>query len=343
MNTTNAKSRRKRMMGWLLLSVLLASVALPLTGYVISGELFAEEATNPRSDYWREVRQGTEGYTALKDHAAGGVLINSSGDNWRQLRNGPIAVYGGWFLLGMLGLIAVFYVVFGRVKIEQPRTGVKIPRFNILERMLHWYVAILFIVMAITGLSLLFGREVLIPLLGKEGFADYAAYALMVHNAVGPYFMAGMVVMVLVWLVDNIPIREDLTWFVKGGGIVGNAHPVAGRMNGGEKAWYWLNVFAGLTVCVTGLILLFPIWGQSRGDMQLAHVIHAILAIAWIAATFGHIYIATLGSEGSLESMVQGDVDESWAKQHHSLWYADMQEQAQQRDTEVTQYREKPV
>jgi len=283
------------------------------------------EATNPRADYWREVRGGTEGYTAIKDHPAGGVFIQSSGQNWRQLRNGPIATYGAWLLLGVIAAIGLFFLVRGRIRLEEARTGVLVPRWNVFERFIHWFVTILFLVLALSGLSLLFGKYALIPLFGKESFAAYAGLAKTWHNYLGPFFTGGLVIMLLMWLWDNIPSKVDIQWFLKGGGIIGNGHPSSGRVNAGEKMWYWAIFFIGGVVCAAGLFMSYPIFGQTRGELQLAHLLHASLSIIWIAFAIGHIYIATIGSEGSLEGMITGYVDETWAKQHHDLWFDEMQ------------------
>jgi formate dehydrogenase subunit gamma len=59
--------------------------------------------------------------------------------------------------------------------------------------------------------------------------------------------------------------------------------------------------------------------------MEASHVVHGIAALIFIAISFGHIYLGTLGMEGSLESMTTGYVDANWAKAHHDLWYEEMQ------------------
>ena len=185
----------------------------------------------------------------------------------------------------------------------------------------------------ITGLSLLYGRTVLIPYLGKDGFATYAQYAKEFHNYLGPFFSVSLIIQLLKWLPHNVPKFIDLVWFLKGGGLlVKSVHPSAGRMNGGEKAWYWILFWFGLVLIGSGLVLNFPIFGQTREIMQNAHLLHVISGIGLIAFAVGHIYIGTLGSEGSLEGMVNGRVDVAWAKQHHDLWYEELQKEGVQPD-----------
>lgn len=324
---------RKRAMRWSMLGVLLLSLILPVGAYFIatSPSVTAEEATNPRADYWREVRSGQQdnAYTAVTEHSAGTVLIQSSGQNWRQLRNGPLATYGGMILIAALVVITLFYLLHGKVKLEHPRTGHTLLRWNSVDRLLHWVVAIGFIVLAVTGLSLLFGRALLIPVFGKEGFAAYAQIARDLHHWIAPVFAVALLLMLVLWIRNNFFNQTDVRWFAEGGGILKQGHPSAGFMNGGEKMWYWVVFFGGLAVCISGFVLYLPIFGQTRPDFQLSHLVHAGFAVLWIAASFGHVYIGTIGTEGALEGMVTGHVDESWAKQHHDLWYEEMQAKQQ--------------
>ena len=313
----------------LLCSILLIgllALALPFSGQWLSHSARAQDAAeqiNERANFWRAVRQGVEGYTAVQGPEAN-VLIQNGGQNWRYLRSEVIVRYGGYVILGMIGLIAVFFILFGRVKLVNGRENMTVERWSLFDRTLHWYTAILFIILSLTGLSLLFGRELLIPYIGKDAFAAYAQIAKDIHNYLGPFFAAGLVLELLKWLRHNIPRWVDIVWFFKGGGIIGRAHPSAGRMNGGEKIWYWILFFVGLALVISGFVLDFPGYGQTRADMQLAQLVHAAGAIVLIAVALGHIYIGTLGTEGALEGMVTGRVDTEWAKQHHDLWYDEL-------------------
>jgi formate dehydrogenase subunit gamma len=216
------------------------------------------------------------------------------------------------------------------VKIDGGRSGMTVQRWNAFERALHWYTAILFVVLAITGLSLLYGRTVLIPVLGKDGFAAYAALAKDLHNYLGPAFAVGLLVEILLWFRHNIPNRQDFVWLAKGGGLVGKEHVPAGRMNAGEKIWFWLLCTVGVAMVVAGFVLNFPNFGQTRDLMQLAHLIHVIGGFILIAVALGHIYIGTLGTEGAFEGMARGQVDVEWAKQHHDLWYQELMDKGVQ-------------
>ena len=317
---------RRRMYIWSLVLIIAGSLALPLTGYVAVGVLNAQEATsddsNPRADYWREVRGGVAGYSAVMGQETD-VLIQNGGQNWRQVRNGPVATYGAWVLLAMIGVLAIYHLLTGGYKMPD-RTGRKIRRWPGIDRFIHWYTAVLFIVLAITGLSLLWGRAVLIPVMGKEGFAAWAGLAKPLHDYGALLFTAGFVVMLLKWMHHNIPKAYDLEWFAKGGGYLGGGHPPAGFANAGEKALFWTLLFAGGAMVVSGLFLLFPNWGTERAGMQLANEIHGISSLICVTFVVMHIYLATIGSEGALEGMVSGEVDEQYAKNHHPLWYEEV-------------------
>lgn len=327
------RSRRKRALAWTVAFMLLAAMLLPLTGYVyvalVEGARAQEHnRVNPRSEYWRMVRESDPGVTTASGPYTTNTLIQDGGETWREIRNGPISTFGGWLIPLVVLAIGLFFMWRGTVPLVHGRSGVTVPRWSVAERTVHWYVAVLFIIMAITGLSLLFGRAVLIPLLGGEGFAWWAQWAKDLHNYLGPFFTVGVVLMIVSWLRDNLPTRTDWQWLMQGGGIIGNKHPHAGRMNAGEKGWFWLICSVGVATVLSGLVLDFPNFGQSREIMQIANVFHGICSTAWIAAFFGHVYIGTLGMEASLEAMTTGRVDVNWARQHHDLWYEQVKDRS---------------
>lgn len=329
--TSNASgARHKRIMIWSFVIILVGSVAMPFTGYFLadtpSVQAAATEDTNPRANYWRAVRDGGQGYTAASGPYTTNVLIENGGQNWRQLRNGPIASLTPWWLALVLLAIGAFYVLRGRIDLEQSTSGRSVERWTLPERVLHWYTASLFIILTITGLSLLFGRAALIPVIGLRGFSAYADFAIALHNYLGPFFVVGVFLEIIAWVKHNIPNEVDIEWIKRWGGMMGRGkHPRAGRMNGGEKIWFWIVATVGVAVCITGLILDFPNFDQSRGTMQLSNVIHSVLSVIWVSVAFGHIYIGTIGTEGALEGMTTGRVSAEWAKQHHDIWYEELE------------------
>jgi len=336
------KQPRLRAMAISAAFIVCAALLLPAASYLIPGgpapTAHAQVAAgeNNRANFWRAVREGEAGYSAVAA-AESGQFINNGGQNWRQFRNGIIANYGGWALIATLLALILFYALRGRIAVESEASGLTVPRWQTWERVMHWYTAGLFVALAVTGLSMLFGRVVLIPLLGAPGFALWATFSINVHNIAGPFFSLGVLAMLVFWLKNNIPCAVDVQWLKDGGGIIGNRHPSAGKANGGEKIWFWIVVFVGLiAVCLSGLALIgwlagFGL-GDSRASMQQMHSIHAIAALVWIVVFFGHAYIGTLGTEGALEGMTTGRVSVEWAKQHHDLWYEEVKHQAAARD-----------
>ncbi len=335
---------RKKRMAWLgLLAILTLAVVLPLASYSVywlGGNAVAQDVgsvTNPRSNMWRAVEQGVGGYTAVNG-AEAGVLIAQGGVRWQQLRDGPVAKYMPWLVLGMLAIVVLYHLIHGKNKLDASQlSGRKIKRWNSFDRSVHWITAISFIVLAITGLSMLIGKNVLIPLLGKAGFSWWAQASITIHNVVGPVFSVGVLLMIVLWVWHNFPTKVDLEWFKQGGGMFTKSHPSAGRMNGGEKVWFWVVAVVGLAVSITGIIMLVPIYNLpvptwlswvpliegTRPQMQEANLVHAVLSLGWTALAVGHVYIGTAGTEGAFEGMKTGYVSEEWAKQHHDLWAED--------------------
>ncbi|MGR9100242.1 MAG: formate dehydrogenase subunit gamma [Gammaproteobacteria bacterium] len=276
------------------------------------------------ADGWRKIREGAAGYSAVKGQETG-VLIQGSGQNWRRLRNGPVATYGGWLLALTAAGLGCFFMIRGQVKLNRPRSGEMIVRWSLAERLLHWFTATVFLILMLTGFSLLYGRALLIPLVGHANFSGYAGLAKAAHNYLGPLFIAGLLLMFAAWAKDNLPRAVDIEWFKAFGGLIGDRHPPAGRMNGGEKAWFWLLMVAGFAVSLTGLALDFTQFGQDRWLLQISHLVHAVSALLLSAGALGHIYIGTIGTEGAYEGMKKGKVDATWAQQHHDLWYEEIQ------------------
>lgn len=294
--------------------------AAPATG---PGPYTQPGANNPGNNapMWRDVRAGESHFTVVRTPEAG-VLIQENGNAWRQLRNGPITVYGGWLLIIVPTLIALFWLVKGTIRLHEKPTGRKLKRFSGFERFVHWGVAITFVVLAVTGFAILFGRHVLLPIIGQGGLGVLLNVGKLVHNYVGPAFAVFLLLMFIAFLRDNVWHSSDAIWIRKAGGLLGGDHVPSGRFNFGEKTWFWIGVtFIGITVAATGLIMDFPNFGQTRADMQLAHVVHVIGAILMLGLAFGHIYMGTLGVEGAYQSMKTGYVDETWGKEHHELWY----------------------
>lgn len=270
---------------------------------------------------WREVRSGEPNYTATRGVDTG-VLIQSGGQTWRELRNGPISLYGGIIFVAALLGVGLFYRMRGPIKLAQPKTGRLIQRFTLVERSVHWTMAGSFVVLMISGLVMLFGKHVLLPVFGYTLFSWLALLCKNVHNFIGPVFLASALFFIVLVVKDNMWQAIDAHWIRKAGGLVSGAHVPSWRFNFGEKTWFWLGVVGlGLVVSASGLVLNFPNFEQGRGVMQTANIIHVVGALIIMTLALGHIYIGTVGMEGAIDGMRCGYVDETWAKEHHELWY----------------------
>ena len=313
---------------------LMIVLVLPLIPYLIdahavNGQQARSENVaaleHPAINLWNDVRQRDQNITGLTQvkGVETGVLISKVGEDWRRFRIEQLVPYGAYLMGGIFGAIALYYLFKGTQMMPGGRTGVRIPRFTLNQRIAHWFTAGVFWLLAVTGLILLYGRFVLIPLLGSEGFSVTAAACKEMHNLFGPLFVLAVLAMFVLFIKGNMYNLGDIKWFAKGGGMFGG-HVSAGKFNAGEKTWFWLVMVFGTALCVSGLILVFAMFGQGREIMTLSHVVHGISALLLISVSFGHIYLGTIGVEGTIDSMATGSVDEAWAIAHHDQWYEEM-------------------
>ena len=289
---------------------------------------------------WRQVGAGVTGYSSLpKSEApeAGNLIqpfvqypgskVTNAGEAWRQVRNNWISPYGGAVLLIVLGAIALFYWRKGEMRLHAPETGRKIERFTPLERSAHWANAIAFVALAVSGVVMAFGKFFILPVIGLTLFG-WLTYALKnLHNFAGPLFAVSLVIVFVTFLKDNLPRKEDWTWIVKGGGMLSGQEVASHRFNAGEKVVFWGGVtFLGLIIVGSGLMLdkLVPGLIYERSTMQISHMVHAVAAVLIMAMFIGHIYLGTIGMQGAYKGMRTGYVDETWAKEHHELWFDDV-------------------
>ena len=253
-------------------------------------------------------------------------LIQPAGRDWRDFQRSKMPIIGGVAILGMLAVLAIFLMVRGRIRVHQGFSGKTILRFASFERFIHWLTASCFIILALSGLNVSFGRILILPLFGPEAFATMSHYAKLAHNYLAFPFMLGLVIMFLIWVKDNIPRKVDLQWLKQGGGILFKGqHPPARRFNAGQKGIFWIVIIGGVLMSVSGWFLLFPYLPADVTALQVWTVIHAVIAMLFIGAMLAHIYIGSIGMEGAFDAMGTGEVDLNWAREHHSLWVEEEQ------------------
>ncbi|MFY0691032.1 MAG: formate dehydrogenase subunit gamma [Paracoccaceae bacterium] len=299
-------------------------------------------------ELWRAMRYGSADIKVSSGDEVATVLMQDGGMWWLEFREGPLMKFGGYLLLGTIGLLVLFFLLRGRVRIDGEITGRTIERFKAVERFGHWLLASSFIVLGLTGLITLFGRKFLIPTFGHESFSTIAVASKWVHNNISWAFMIALVMIFVMWVIHNLPDRTDIKWILKGGGLFGGGHPPAKKFNAGQKLIFWSVILLGTSISLTGLSLLFPFelpmfaatfeklnatglpqmlgFGElatamaPHEEMQYAQLWHAIVSFALMAIIIAHIYIGSVGMEGAFDAMGSGEVEEQWAREHHSLW-----------------------
>ncbi|MEY8097372.1 formate dehydrogenase subunit gamma [Falsihalocynthiibacter sp. S25ZX9] len=314
-------------------------------------------------ELWRALRYNTADVQTQSRGPAATTLIQDGGMWWLEFRQGPLLTYGAGLLGGTLVLLALFYLIRGRVLIEGEKTGRTITRFGGVERFGHWLLASSFLILGATGLISLFGRKVLIPTFGHEAFSTVAIGTKWVHNNISWAFIVALIIIFVFWVGHNLPDRTDLFWLKKGGGIFGGGHPPAKKFNAGQKVIFWSVIVLGSSISVSGLSLLFPFefhmfgatfaklnaWGVTgwfgfdplpyplapQEEMQYAQLWHAIVSLVLTAIIFAHIYIGSVGMEGAFDAMGSGEVEEQWAREHHSLWVEDVRKAEMQQSKDA--------
>ena len=307
------------------------------------------------TDLWRFVRTGNAGSTQMKGELSA-VMIQSEGDNWRAFRNGPLSVYGAFGLLGIIGLLFVFYMVRGRIRIDAGPSDDRILRFGTIDRFAHWLMSGSFVVLGITGLNLLYGRYVLLPIIGKDAFATITTFGKYAHNYLSFAFMIGLGLAFVLWVRHNIPTKLDLKWLAMGGGIFKKGvHPPARKFNAGQKIIFWAVMIGGLSVSLSGIALMFPFQTSMFADtfsllnsvgfslptdftamqeQQMNQLWHGLVSLGLMTMIVAHIYIGSVGMEGALDAMNSGMVDRNWAKEHHNLWVEEEDQKASPKPAE---------
>jgi formate dehydrogenase subunit gamma len=268
-----------------------------------------------------------QGRITIPDRQAS-ILEQPQGRDYRSYHERALPWIGGVAIIGMVLALALFYFTRGRITFEGEESGRKILRFNSFERFTHWMTATCFIVLAITGLNYIFGKRLLMPLIGPDAFADWSQWAKYAHNFLAWPFMLGVLFMLVVWLKDNLPDRYDMAWIKAAGGFLGKGQPDAGRFNAGQKAIFWSVALGGAALSVTGIIMLFPFSITDINGMQIAQYVHATVGVILIAIMIAHIYIGTIGMRGAFDAMESGKVDLAWARHHHRAWVEEQQAKA---------------
>jgi formate dehydrogenase subunit gamma len=307
-------------------SIVIALAFLTMTAAmpVLAQQLGPDAAPNPTASVVSEPRllqqsPRIEGHIDIPNPRAR-VLEQPAGRLWDHFHEVTLHWLGAIVILGMIAALGAAYLIMGRLRISKGRSGQTVSRFSAFERFSHWLTAVSFVVLGLTGLNITFGKIVLLPMIGPETFSSVAQAAKYVHNFVSAAFVIGLALIVGLWISDNVPQKVDIDWVKRGGGFIKAKHAPSGRFNAGEKLVFWFALGAGVAVIISGYLLIFPFYVTDIAGMQIAQVVHAVIAVLFVAVIIAHIYIGTLGMEGAFEAMATGEVDINWAKEHHDIW-----------------------
>lgn len=326
---------------WRRLWLVLAMAMLAFTG--ISASAQQPTRVNPTESSVRE-KQLLDALKPGQDNIGGrvsipdtrsGTLIQPAGRDWRNWREVTLPRIGYGVIGGMLVVLVAFFLFRGRIKLSGGTTNETVVRFTSIERFGHWLTATSFIVLALTGLNVTFGRQLLLPVLGPEMFTLVSQWAKYLHNYMSFAFVLGLVMIFVMWVIYNLPMPNDIRWIAQGGGLFNDKHPPAGKFNAGQKVIFWSTILGGLALAVTGYMLMFPFYTPPAAGpvdlsaytttiagIQFVSVLHGVIAVVMIAIILAHIYIGTVGMQGAFWAMGTGRVDRNWARQHHSIWAA---------------------
>lgn len=205
----------------------------------------------------------------------------------------------------------------------------EVPRYNANERVTHWIVAILFVLLAASGLAFFHPAFwFLSDLLGG------GVWARILHPFLGVAMFAFFVVMAARYWQDNIIQPYDRAWQKRLSDVINNRDeglPEIGKYNIGQKQLFWTMIVTMLLLLVSGVMLwrpyfagLFPI-----PLIRVAGFVHAVSAFILCLGIIVHIYSGIFWVRGSLRAMTRGTVSHEWAKHHHPLWYRRVTGQAQ--------------
>jgi formate dehydrogenase subunit gamma len=207
-----------------------------------------------------------------------GTRLTTAGEAWRQMRNWWIIPIGGVIILLVVLVVALYYKWKGPIGGHGRHTGRLIERFTYFERTIHWTTAITFVILAVSGAVMSFGKFFLLPIIGGQLFGWLTWLLKTTHNFVGPLFAVSMVVMFFSYLPSNWPARADWQWLIRAGGMLGGEHPPSGRFNAGEKIVFWGGmVVLGVVVVASGFALdkIVPGLDLTRPQTQVVHIFHA--------------------------------------------------------------------
>jgi len=197
-----------------------------------------------------------------------------------------------------------------------------IQRYGLSERFVHAVAGISYVYLLLTGLAFWTPALYWIAVVLGGGYL-----ARVLHPWVGLVFAAAVIWMAVMWRRDMRVTDDDRAWRRAIGRYIRNEDasvPGAGRFNYGQKMLFWLMVWGGAALLVSGLVMWFvaSVPWEARSLRYGATLVHALAALATIGGFIVHVYMGVAVVPGGLRAVVHGTVSEEWARRHHPLWLA---------------------
>src|SRR3984885_11933653 len=133
-----------------------------------------------------------------------GVLMQPAGRTWDYFHEVLLHWGGAIVIVGTIAVLALAYLIIGRIRIAEGRSREQTPRLKACERFSHWLTAGSFVILGLTGLNITFGKIVLLPLVGPETFSEISEIAKYAHNFTSFAFVAGLVIITVIFFKDNL-------------------------------------------------------------------------------------------------------------------------------------------
>lgn len=193
-------------------------------------------------------------------------------------------------------------------------------RHPVYTRVLHWSVAIFFVLSLISGFAIYspWLYRWLTPVFGG------GPRTRLLHPWFGLLFDLFFFFQFLNWLAPMAWTAADRRWLKRIKEYTTHQHRVepedVGFFNGGQKIYFWLIALSGVLFLITGLVMWFDN-AIPRWAVAISYVIHDLSALLMLAGFVIHVYEGTSHQPGTLRSMTDGTVTEKWAWTHHPAWY----------------------
>jgi len=213
-------------------------------------------------------------------------------------------------------LITLHYHSYGPKHIPFVPDSGEVPRFSLLERGVHLFRLVAFVILTITGLIMAFNWSEWQVLLFSS-----TQQMLTIHIWAGIVFIITTLLGIGLWFRDAIFASYDKIWVRRKGGYLGQKGEVpAGRFNAGQKMFYWYTTAFSLIISVSGVLLIYK-FSFPLSVICVTSTIHNLVAFILLAGVFSHAYLGTVANPGTWRVLVDGHVSKIWAEHHHPNWY----------------------